>query len=121
MYIYGIVSMVPLHRQSNFHFFNFLRLNKQTSTCTRFGTSILHFSLGGIAVFREFSQCSHTSFILAVAAGALCIAALAVVTAVTGNALFIKAGLVLGLFVARLSEAVPAPATVHWPRRDWKG
>jgi len=68
----------------------------------------LHFSLGGIAVFREFSQCSHTSFILAVAAGALCIAALAVVTAVTGNALFIKAGLVLGLFVARLSEAVRA-------------
>ena len=57
-------------------------------------------------MFKEFTRCSNTGFALSILLGAAVILASAGLTAVTGNVLVLKAGLVLGLIGARLTEAI---------------
>jgi hypothetical protein len=57
-------------------------------------------------MFREFTRCSRAGFALSVAIGAIIILTSASLSVATGTMLILKAGLVLGLAGARLSEAV---------------
>lgn len=56
-------------------------------------------------MFTEFSRCSQKAFLLSLLTGAIIILGSAGLMAATGNALFLKAGLVLGLAGSRLAEA----------------
>lgn len=57
-------------------------------------------------MFKEFSRCSHKGFILSLLAGGVIILVFAVLSALIGNSYLPKAGFVVGLIGARLTEAL---------------
>lgn len=56
-------------------------------------------------MFKEFASCTRKGFVYSVLAGGALILAFAAVSVLTGNTLFLKAGLIAGLAGSRLAEA----------------
>jgi len=57
-------------------------------------------------MFKEFSRCSRKGFVLSVMAGGVTILVFAGLSALIGNSNILKVGLIVGLVVSRLAEAL---------------